>query len=267
MPLSGQFKRSAQVLDPCGCNLVDAMQKPPVPPPVYRPHRSPRPLQPKTGMVAPSVPPVYRPLRPPAVGAIQRTIDSAAEELRQGGIITVKNSHLTKPFLTKHGIKKTDLAAIQKRMTELRDATPKAAKVEPDDITSEYNVAYACVLQAIIYLKVTAWGKSSPKDLHTLIWTDQAKKQYRQYDDDKVIPSLLTAVGLSAVEIEAGTTVQDVEDTFGAGKYFVSVKGSVEDHSLILDSGAWKEYNQTGSGSGFKAARTDKNAEVKSVYK
>ena len=131
----------------------------------------------------------------------------------------------------------------------------------------EYNVAYACVLQAIIYLKVTAWGKSSPKDLHTLIWTDQAKKQYRQYDDDKVIPSLLTAVGLSAVEIEAGTTVQDVEDTFGAGKYFVSVKGSVEDHSLILDSGAWKEYNQTGSGSGFKAARTDKNAEVKSVYK
>src|SRR4051812_45775706 len=47
---------------------------------------------------------------------------------------------------------------------------PKKKK-EADDITLVYNARYACVLQAVIFIKGTVFGKSSPKDLHDLIWS------------------------------------------------------------------------------------------------
>jgi hypothetical protein len=163
----------------------------------------------------------------------------------------------------KDGAKYLGVAATKPAAT-----TAIVEKVEPDDITSKYNVAYACVLQTAIYIKGSVWEQKSPKALHELIWTDNQKAAYRQYDDSKVTPKFFVAIGMTKVAIPTGTKLKDLMPTYlqNDRKYAVSVTGSVEDHSLVLDNGQWKEYNQTGSGSGFKAARVDTNAEVMYVY-
>lgn len=153
------------------------------------------------------------------------------------------------------------------KATKPVSTTVKVEKIEPDDITVKYNVAYACVLQTAIYIKGAVWGVSSPKALHDLIWSDDSKKAYRQYDDDKVTPSFFEAIGMVKVQIPTGTKPKDILTYLDADKrYAVSVRGSVEDHSLILDKGVWKEYRQMGSGTGFKEASPDKNTEIKFVY-
>jgi hypothetical protein len=143
-------------------------------------------------------------------------------------------------------------------------------KKEADDITSVYNARFACVLQAVIYIKGAVFGKASPKDLHDLIWSDKSKAQYRQYDDDSVTPDFYRAAGLNPVAFAADSTMETLPDTLANGKYAVGVKGSVEDHMYILDKTgknafAWKEFDQINL-RGFQDARINKNGKIDSVY-
>ena len=67
---------------------------------------------------------------------IQRTIQSAAEELFQGGIITVKNNMFKPKFNKAHGVTKSDLTKIQEALNALREesggGTDKAEKMLSD---------------------------------------------------------------------------------------------------------------------------------------
>jgi hypothetical protein len=65
-------------------------------------------------------------------GPIQRTVDTAADELYRAGIITVKPRDLSKKFMTTHEVAKSDLDAIQTALTALRDANPREVRAVVD---------------------------------------------------------------------------------------------------------------------------------------
>src|SRR5262245_66557116 len=77
----------------------EGSKRTPVVPPVYRPQARAA-VQPKSGVTGPPVPTVYRPARPPVVGAIQRDVESAAQELYLGGHKTTPK--LKPAFMKKH---------------------------------------------------------------------------------------------------------------------------------------------------------------------
>jgi hypothetical protein len=262
----------------------------PAPPPVYRP--GPPPVsQLKQNSPVGTAPPVYRPappapiqqrpappvFKPPTAhplmlkpGVIQRSPETAAQALFEKGYKVVKKSDLKGAFAKQHDVTDKEVEAVQTALTALREATPAKKRVEADDITSDYNPRFACVLQTVIYIKGTVFGKSSPKELHELIWAEKGKLQpYRQYDDDSVTPLFYTACGLTAKKFPADSTMETLPANLAAGKYAVGVSGTVEDHMYILDvtkdGFAWKEYDQN-SQRGFKDARINKNGEIKSVY-
>src|SRR5262249_53993800 len=74
--------------------------KTPAVPPVSRPQAGPA-VQPMTAANRPRVPAVYRPAMA-APSSVQRTIESAAEDLFKAGIKEVKAGNLKAPFLKAH---------------------------------------------------------------------------------------------------------------------------------------------------------------------
>ena len=70
---------------------------------------------------------------------IQRTVDTAAEELHGRGMKTVKKSDLKGKFAKEHGISVTDLKAIQTALDGLRAAAGPVVQVVPPDMTDNAN--------------------------------------------------------------------------------------------------------------------------------
>ncbi len=78
-----------------------------------------------------------------AAGSTPRTIfrdvESAAQAFYRGGFINLKPRDLTAKFMREHGITKTDLEAIQARLTELRDEGGTTTRREIVDMTDPTN--------------------------------------------------------------------------------------------------------------------------------
>lgn len=263
-------------------------------PPVYRPAATAPQAKPNGLGTAP---PVYRPAAPliasrPAVptrtgvvsqarfaprgaGAVQRKITpEIADGIVRGNPMKVNDLKdyiddlLHQGKLPKeYDYTQEEELMIGKALIKVGLQTPK--KKEADDITIDFKPSYACVLQTVIYIKGTVFGKSSPKDLHDLIWSDKSKTQFRQYDDDSVTPDFYRAAGLTPKPFAADAVMATLPDTLPIGKYAVGVKGTVENHMYILDKTAkeanWKEFDQLG-GRGFQDARVNKNGKIDSVY-
>jgi hypothetical protein len=232
-------------------------------PPVYRPGTGAPQLKP--------APPVYRPV--PA--GVQRKISAEqAEEIARANPMTVNDLRAYTTGLYYAGKMPAEYEDSEEERLMIGKAIIKIGlepkkKKEADDITSEYNARYACVLQAVIYIKGTVFGKSSPKDLHDLIWSDKSKAQFKQYDDDSVTPAFYRAAGLNPVAYPEGSTMDDLPGSLAIGKYAVGVKGTVEDHMYILEKTgksafAWKEFDQINF-RGFKDARINKAGLITSV--
>lgn len=75
----------------------------------------------------------------PGEAVIQRTVNTAAEDLFSKGIIEVKKSLLTAKFLKAHGVEKTDLGAIQLALTQLRSGAAPSRTVVTVDMTQQVN--------------------------------------------------------------------------------------------------------------------------------
>jgi hypothetical protein len=147
-------------------------------------------------------------------------------------------------------------------------------KAQEEDIAVDYNPAKACVLQAAFLVSGgPILGASNAQGLHELIWKQEQYKEYRQYSDDAVSDKLYAFIHLPKYELKAGTTAGQLEQALPAGTYVVSVKGTVEDHVMVLvisgksgkTSAVWKDYDQLG-GQGFKTASPNKAALVTSVH-
>lgn len=133
----------------------------------------------------------------------------------------------------------------------------------PPDIAQKFNPRKACVLQSLIYVKKDVWGKKSAKDLHELIW--KSRPEYKQYSDDGIMDTLYAAAGMTKVTTHNGKKAEALAEELSSGTYLVAIGGSSEDHVVILENGAWKEYDQLG-GRGFNEANVSKAAVVTAVY-
>ncbi len=74
-----------------------------------------------------------------AFPVIQRTVNTAADELLKQGVKEVKNSHMKGAFLKRHGLTANDKAAVQNALDALRANQPAAAapvKVDMNDSTN-----------------------------------------------------------------------------------------------------------------------------------
>ena len=97
------------------------------------------------------------------------------------------------------------------------------SKYEISDITNEYDVTLACVLQALIAMKGgTVDGKSSAIELHNHYWS--TKPDYRYYDLDEVYPKVYSAQGLSKVN-GGDAKLSDLVETLESGEKYIMVAG------------------------------------------
>ncbi len=94
--------------------------------------------------------------------------------------------------------------------------------VEVSDVLPTYNPKYACVLQALVNLKKTVFGKNTAKELHNELFANKDYAKYKEYDLDDVYPTLYQAAGLSVTKAE-DEKLEYVVDKLPVNKYIFEV--------------------------------------------
>lgn len=114
--------------------------------------------------------------------------------------------------------------------------TAEVTKIELSDVLPTYNAKYACVLQALIKLKGTVLGKSTPEALHDHIYATENLAAYKEYDLDSVYPGLYGHVGLTSTSADNGK-LKDVAQGLTPGKYIfeaASITSGSSGHNFVV---------------------------------
>lgn len=148
-------------------------------------------------------------------------------------------------------VKKAGDIESSKSYTDLKDIYDDTEGDDGLNVGSDYDQGLACTLFALLAVKGSYLGASTPEELHNIF---QSISKFKAYDEDANVGLIRMQAGLHYSTTYKGKTVKQMVDSLGEGergrKFIIDMDGEAHTFALKYVDG-WKRFDN-GSSQGYK---------------